>query len=68
MFKTCANGRVYKVIAESLPHFADINYRLYVGRRLYQGINTFRNFQEAIDSMNELVQFESRTLKTEGRL
>lgn len=68
IYKTCANGRVYRVIEESIPHFADVCYRLYVGRRLYQGINCFYNCAEAVESIKELVDLECRTLKMEGRV
>lgn len=68
IYKICANGRVYRVIEEHMPHFANVHYRLYVGRRLYQGINCFCDGTQAIESLQELIDFESRTLKMEGRV
>lgn len=68
IFKACVNGRVYRVMEESIPHFAEIHYRLYVGRRLYQGINCFCDGTQAIESLQELIDFESKTLKMEGRV
>lgn len=53
---------------EKLPHFADVCFRLYVGRRLYQGTNSFVNCDKALESMKELIDFECRTLKMEGRV
>lgn len=68
IYKVCVNGRVYRVMEESIPHFANLCFRLYVGRRLYQGINCFFNDVEAIESIKELVNYECRTLKMEGRV
>lgn len=68
IYKACVNGRVYRVMEEKLPHFADVCFRLYVGRRLYQGTNSFVNCVQAIESMKELIDFECRTLKMEGRV
>lgn len=68
VYKVCVNGRVYRIIEENIPHFAGVYFRLYIGRRLYQGTNSFHRYESAIESMKALIDFESRKLEMEGRV
>lgn len=67
MHKVCANGKIYRILAEDMQHFNDVVFRVYIGRKLYCGISTFFRYEQAFDQLNNIVAAESSDNKKGGK-
>lgn len=67
MHKVCANGKIYRIVAENMPHFNDVVFRVYIGRKLYCGISTFFRYEQAFDQLNNIVAAENSDNKKGGK-
>lgn len=67
MHKVCANGKIYRIVAEDMPHFNDVVFRLYIGRKLYNGVSTFFRYEQAFYKLNNIVAAESGDNKKGGK-